>query len=176
MLVTSSFWPEQVSPFNLVAFTLCRSNCSAPALVTMVQGTVKAKRRHSASSRSSRQVSCHWSVVRHFKVQPVNSDLGGRGGVTHTLAALDLWRGCFSRRTLARSLVRCLAWSILKLKKQKRINNYSMRWEWIGGFDQSPGTQITKPQCTIDLFSLYILFSHFRPRDALMGIPLLFFQ
>ena len=29
---------------------------------------------------------------------------------------------------------------------------------------------------TIDLFSLYILFSHFRPRDALMGIFLLFFH
>ena len=28
----------------------------------------------------------------------------------------------------------------------------------------------------IDLFSLYILFSHFRPRDALMGIFLLFFH
>ena len=28
---------------------------------------------------------------------------------------------------------------------------------------------------TIDLFSLYILFSHFRPRDALMGIFVLFF-
>ena len=31
-------------------------------------------------------------------------------------------------------------------------------------------------QVTIDLFSLYILFSHFRPRDALMGICLLFFH
>ena len=29
---------------------------------------------------------------------------------------------------------------------------------------------------TIDLFSLYILFSHFRPHDALMGIFLLFFH
>ena len=29
---------------------------------------------------------------------------------------------------------------------------------------------------SIDLFSLYILFSHFRPRDALMGIFLLFFS
>ena len=29
---------------------------------------------------------------------------------------------------------------------------------------------------SIDLFSLYILFSHFRPRDALMGIFLLFFH
>ena len=28
----------------------------------------------------------------------------------------------------------------------------------------------------IDLFGLYILFSHFRPRDALMGIFLLFFH
>ena len=28
----------------------------------------------------------------------------------------------------------------------------------------------------IDLFSLYILFSHFRPRDTLMGICLLFFH
>lgn len=133
MLVRLSFWPEQVSPFHLVAFTLCRSNCSALALVEMVQGTVKAKKRHSASSRSSRQVSCHWSGTSKFS--PLILILGGRGGVTHTLAALDLWRGCFSRRTLARSLVRCLAWSILKLKKtkQKRINNYSMRWEWIGG-------------------------------------------
>ena len=29
---------------------------------------------------------------------------------------------------------------------------------------------------SIDLFSLYILFSHFRPRDALMGIFFLFFH
>ena len=29
---------------------------------------------------------------------------------------------------------------------------------------------------TIDLSGLYILFSHFRPRDALMGIFLLFFH
>ena len=29
---------------------------------------------------------------------------------------------------------------------------------------------------SIDLFGLYILFSHFRPRDALMGIVLLFFH
>ena len=28
----------------------------------------------------------------------------------------------------------------------------------------------------IDLFGLYILFSHFRPRDVLMGICLLFFS
>ena len=28
----------------------------------------------------------------------------------------------------------------------------------------------------IDLFTLYVLFSHFRPRDALMGICLLFFS
>ena len=27
---------------------------------------------------------------------------------------------------------------------------------------------------SIDLLSLYVLFSHFRPRDALMGICLLF--
>ena len=28
----------------------------------------------------------------------------------------------------------------------------------------------------IDLFSFYVLFSHFKPRDALMGICLLFFS
>ena len=28
----------------------------------------------------------------------------------------------------------------------------------------------------IDLFSLYVLFSHFRPRDVLKGIFLLFFH
>ena len=28
----------------------------------------------------------------------------------------------------------------------------------------------------IDLFSLYVLFSYFRPRDSLMGICLLFFH
>ena len=31
-------------------------------------------------------------------------------------------------------------------------------------------------QVVIDLFSLYILFSHFRPCDLLMGILLLFFH
>ena len=31
------------------------------------------------------------------------------------------------------------------------------------------------PILTIDLFSLYILFSHFRPRDVLKGIFRLFF-
>ena len=35
---------------------------------------------------------------------------------------------------------------------------------------------ITSSSLAIDLFSLYILFSHFRPRDALMGIFLLFFH
>ena len=29
---------------------------------------------------------------------------------------------------------------------------------------------------SIDLLSLYILFSHFRPRDALMGVFYLFFS
>ena len=33
-----------------------------------------------------------------------------------------------------------------------------------------------QPRSIIDLFSLYILFSHFRPRDALTGIFLLFFR
>ena len=28
----------------------------------------------------------------------------------------------------------------------------------------------------MDLFSLYVLFSHFKPRDALMGICLLYFS
>ena len=34
----------------------------------------------------------------------------------------------------------------------------------------------SKTKKPIDLFGLYILFSHFRPRDALMGIFLLFFH
>ena len=121
MLLRLSFWPEQVSPFNLVAFTLCRSNCSALALVTMVQGTVKAKKRHSASSRSSRQVSCHWSVVRHFKVQPVNSDFGGEGwGNSHARRSRPL-EGLFltpHSRTLARTLPRMIN-SERKKKNQK---------------------------------------------------------
>ena len=37
-------------------------------------------------------------------------------------------------------------------------------------------THFCLPVNPIDLFSLYILFSHFRPRDALMGIFLLFFH
>ena len=36
--------------------------------------------------------------------------------------------------------------------------------------------EVSECSVIIDLFGLYILFSHSRPRDALMGIFLLFFH
>ena len=41
---------------------------------------------------------------------------------------------------------------------------------------RQPDFPAYKQKRSIDLFSLYVLFSHFRPRDALMEICLLFFH
>ena len=47
------------------------------------------------------------------------------------------------------------------------------KMEYGDGQSTSSGDDLS----AIDLFSLYVLFSHFRPRDALMGIcPLFFFH
>ena len=46
------------------------------------------------------------------------------------------------------------------------------KMEYGDGQSSSSGDDLS----AIDLFSLYVLFSHFRPRDALMGICLLFFS
>ena len=71
----------------------------------------------------------------------------------------------------------------LLLIGQFKERNAELEWaavSWGGErISQSASQPISMNQWvgqTIDLFSLYILFSHFRPRDALMGIFLLFFH
>ena len=69
----------------------------------------------------------------------------------------------------------------LETQEKSRVHGaigFGFASHWLKNWRESfkPITKRSNRNHVIDLFSLYILFSHFRPRDALMGIFLLFFS